>query len=135
MTHPQTGVRADMPRTGVLAGMIVGHLVADGPMQPQALSLAKGHDWRAKLLHAAIHGGAVALATRSVTLGLAETAAHATIDHAKRSGHLTTRQDQTLHILCKIAWWLAMTPDGASDGGASRRPVARRGNERAGRWS
>lgn len=111
-------------RTGVLAGMIVGHLVADGPMQPPALSLAKGYDWRAKLLHAAIHGGAVALATRSVTLGLAETAAHATIDHAKRSGHLTMQQDQALHIMCKVGWWLAMGLAATADTGVSESGVA-----------
>lgn len=87
-----------------LALLVAGHGVADGPLQPPALSIAKGHRWQALAAHAAVHGVAVALVTRRPLLGLAEAAAHAAIDRAKRRGRLTMAQDQALHILCKVAW-------------------------------
>lgn len=95
-------------RRRALAGMIIGHMVADGPLQPRGLSIAKGRYWSAKVFHGAVHGTSVGLATGSVALGLAETITHVAIDHAKRSGLLTTQQDQTFHVLCKFAWCLAM---------------------------
>lgn len=54
--------------------------------------------------HAAIHAGAVGLVTGSVTLALAEFAAHAVIDDAKCAGRIGFNTDQALHIACKALW-------------------------------
>lgn len=96
--------------------MLVGHALADYPLQGDFLAQAKNRNtalgaqfWPWALgSHALIHGGAVALATGSVGLGLAETILHAVIDEAKCSGHLTLNEDQAAHVLCKITWALAV---------------------------
>lgn len=54
--------------------------------------------------HAFTHGGAVALITGSVWLGLAETVAHFTIDYFKCMNKYTIHGDQLLHLVCKIVW-------------------------------
>lgn len=96
----------------VAALLIVGHFIADYPLQGEFLAKAKsrvagipGVPWyQALIAHAAIHGGAVGLATGSVALGAAETIVHAVIDDAKCRGRLSYDQDQALHVLCKAAW-------------------------------
>lgn len=60
--------------------------------------------------HALIHGGAVALATGSALLGVAETVAHWLIDYGKCNRHYGFHVDQFLHLGCKVVWalcWLA----------------------------
>lgn len=92
--------------------LLVGHVLADYPLQGEFLSQAKNRHtaigayfWRWALpSHALIHGGAVALATGSVLLGVAETCAHALIDFAKCEGWLSFDGDQLLHVACKVAW-------------------------------
>jgi hypothetical protein len=98
--------------------MLVGHALADYPLQGEFLATAKNRHtalgalfWRWALpAHALIHGGAVAaaawpaLGAAAVVLGLAEAIAHALIDAAKCSGRLSLHQDQLLHVACKIAW-------------------------------
>lgn len=94
--------------------MLIGHALADYPLQGDWLSKAKNHTlplvpgeaiWPSALIcHAAIHAGAVKLATGSWALAGCEFVAHAVIDHAKCAGKLTYNQDQTLHAACKVAW-------------------------------
>ena len=74
--------------------MLVGHALADYPLQGDFLARAKNHTapipgvpWVHGLFwHAVIHGGAVGLATGSAVLGVAETLVHMLIDHAKCAG-------------------------------------------------
>lgn len=64
----------------ILFWMIVGHAVADYPLQGDFLAKGKNHKqplpgvpwWICLLAHAMIHAGAVALATGSTVLGMAE---------------------------------------------------------------
>lgn len=93
--------------------MLAAHVIADFPLQPAALSVAKrpGGDpalpWPLALGgHSAIHAGAVAAITGSPWLGAAELAAHAGIDFAKGREWLGLKADQALHLLCKLAWAL-----------------------------
>lgn len=116
--------------------LLVGHALADYPLQGDFLARAKNHrapipgvPWQHGLLwHSVLHGGAVGLVTGSVWLGLLETAAHVWIDYAKSAGWfgwwvprepLTAKGDrvqqrafhidQALHVLCKILWVILYT--------------------------
>lgn len=97
-----------------LAWMLIGHAVADYPLQGDWLSKAKNPTldlvpgqiiWPMALLsHSAIHAGAVKLATGSWPFAAAEFVAHAVIDFSKCEGRLTYNQDQAAHIACKFCW-------------------------------
>lgn len=89
--------------------MLVGHAVADTYLQPGWLSqLKRDPELRIKLTALAVHGFAhcipVAVATRSPLLTLAEFVLHPLIDHLKARGWYGMYVDQTLHVLCKVAW-------------------------------
>jgi hypothetical protein len=96
--------------------LMVGHAVADYPLQGDFLARAKNHrlpvpgmPWQIALfMHALMHGGAVALITGSVALGVAETVVHMGIDWLKCEGRTGLTTDQLLHVACKIGWitWL-----------------------------
>lgn len=102
--------------------LMVGHAVADYPLQGDFLAKAKnranpipGVPWFHGLLpHAAIHGGAVGLVTGSVTLGIAEFVVHCFIDDAKCAGKFgrdpatSFNIDQALHVACKAVWVVAI---------------------------
>lgn len=97
-----------------LAWMLIGHALADYPLQGDWLSKAKNQTlnlvpgeaiWPGALIcHAMIHAGAVKLATGSWLLASAELIAHAAIDHTKCAGRLSYNQDQALHVACKVLW-------------------------------
>ncbi len=99
----------------LLLWMLIGHAAADYPLQGDWLSKAKNQTldlvpaeriWPGALLcHAAIHAGAVKLATGSWALAACEFVAHAAIDHTKCAGRLTYNQDQALHVACKVLWF------------------------------
>jgi hypothetical protein len=100
--------------------LVVGHAVADYPLQSDAMAIEKDRHSKTALqaavpwyywlsAHSVIHGGAVALITGSIWLGLAETAVHWVIDFAKCEGWTTIAQDQGLHVACK-ALWAALPP-------------------------
>lgn len=55
------------------------------------------------------HGGFVGIITGSVFLGIAETMMHWFIDDGKCRGVIDFNTDQTLHIVCKIAWAMVAT--------------------------
>lgn len=92
--------------------LMVGHAVADYPLQGDFLARGKNHTlpipgvpwWQCLGAHALIHGGAVALATGMPALGVAEALAHAVIDHLKCAGRLSFNQDQAAHVACKVLW-------------------------------
>lgn len=107
-----------MSAVEILAALVVGHCLADYPLQGDFLSRAKNHRspvegvpwWMALAAHSIIHGGIVWAVTGSLLLGVVETLLHAYIDWSKCEGLLDFRQDQLLHALCKImyvpTWWL-----------------------------
>jgi hypothetical protein len=101
-----------------LLWMLIGHAVADYPLQGDWLAKAK--NWQLKLVpgesiwvgamisHAAIHAGAVKLATGSWWLAGAEFFAHAVIDDMKCTGYLSYNEDQLLHVACKAIWFAVL---------------------------
>ncbi len=54
--------------------------------------------------HGLIHGGAVFLITGSLWLGVAEACFHTATDYAKCRNWITYSADQTIHIVCKVAY-------------------------------
>ena len=96
--------------------LLVGHAVADYPLQGEFLAKAKNRKnplpgvpfYHGLLPHAVIHGGAVGLVTGSVTLGVAEFAVHCLIDDAKCMGRISYDVDQALHVACKALWVAAI---------------------------
>lgn len=96
----------------LLFKLLAAHALCDFPLQGDYLAKGKnpwapipGSPWSILMLaHALIHGGAVAMLTGSVTLGCAETVAHAAIDIAKCRGLISYTTDQGAHVACKIAW-------------------------------
>jgi hypothetical protein len=98
----------------LLFWMLVGHALADYPLQGDFLAKGKNHKaplpgvswWVCLLAHAFIHAGAVALITRSTALGWCELVMHLVIDFGKCDGVFGFKVDQALHVVCKIAWAL-----------------------------
>lgn len=104
----------------VIFWLLVAHAVADYPLQSDWMAKAKNRHqplgyvpagqtpqaiWPWVLsAHAATHGGAVALATGSVELGIAEFVLHWLIDAAKCENLTGIHTDQMLHIACKVLW-------------------------------
>lgn len=92
--------------------LLVAHALCDFPLQGDYLSRTKNAvtgpaEWPISLAaHSLIQGGGVALVTGSVGLGLAEAVAHAVIDHLKCSNRFSYTVDQTLHVVCKLVWWV-----------------------------
>ena len=106
--------------------LLVGHMVGDFWAQGEAMARGKSRKfsmpgeagffppWPYWLsAHALIHGGAVALATQSVSLGVAEAVAHGVIDFGKCEGWYGFHTDQALHVVCKVAWCLLLGPTAA----------------------
>lgn len=92
--------------------LIVGHMIADYPLQGDFLARGKnrqnpipGVPWQHPLAaHCFIHAGFVFLFTGSLLISLAELVAHALIDDAKCAGKISYDTDQALHIACKALW-------------------------------
>ncbi|MCJ2055136.1 DUF3307 domain-containing protein [Methylobacterium sp. J-048] len=103
--------------------MLIGHAVADYPLQGDWLSKAKNPTLKlvpgetiwpgAMASHAGILAGAVWLATASPALAMSEFAAHFAIDVTKCRGRLTYNQNQLAHVGCKVVWALGMFLGGA----------------------
>ncbi len=106
-----------------LFGLLVGHFVADYPLQSDFMAREK-NPWSpvdpARVppgqkpnvfwpwvlsAHSAVHAGFVAWATNNVWLGLAEFVCHWVIDFTKCAGYTDVHQDQLMHVVCKLVWW------------------------------
>lgn len=92
--------------------LLAGHAICDYPLQGDFLARGKNHRapipgipwWQCLLAHALIHGGAVALVMHDVRFGVAEFACHSVIDFGKCEGWYGFNCDQSLHVVCKVAW-------------------------------
>lgn len=97
-----------------LLAMLMGHALADFPLQGQFLAEMKNRHakkparnplWvHCMTAHALIHAAFVWAITGSMTLGLAEFFAHWLIDFAKCEGWIDFDQDQALHWFCKFVY-------------------------------
>lgn len=90
--------------------MLLAHALADTVLQPRWIQLHKHRvdaprAWVYGLgAHGLIHGALVALITRSLWLGFAETLAHAAIDFGRGERWYGTWIDQGLHVASKALW-------------------------------
>jgi len=104
--------------------LIIGHVLADYPLQGQFLALAKNrHADSAALLgvleaprglwihaltaHSLIHCAAVWLISGSLLLGLVELVLHWLIDFARCEKKIGFTMDQLQHVGCKIVYAVA----------------------------
>lgn len=96
----------------LFAALLIGHVVADYPLQGDFLSRAKnrfnpqpGVPWYQALgAHVLIQAGVVWLITGIWWLGALELLCHAVIDDTKCRGAIGFDTDQILHVLCKAIW-------------------------------
>ena len=102
--------------------LLIGHVLADFVLQTDTMARAKDrHGEFAQTVsdsfppwyywlgaHALVHGGAVYVVTGSAVFGAIETILHAAIDIAKCERWIGFHQDQALHVLCKVAYCLAI---------------------------
>jgi hypothetical protein len=91
--------------------LVVGHFVADYPLQGDFLAKAKNANnpipgvpwWQAMIAHSGIHAGMVYFVTGFLFLAIFEWIMHFIIDNSKCDGIMTYNQDQFAHIFCKFA--------------------------------
>ncbi|MBJ9624568.1 DUF3307 domain-containing protein [Burkholderia multivorans] len=94
--------------------MLIGHALADYPLQGDFLARAKNHrapipgaPWYQALgAHALIHAGTVWAITGVWWMGVMELAAHGLIDYAKCDGKIDFNTDQIFHVVCKLSYVL-----------------------------
>ncbi|MEI7927310.1 MAG: DUF3307 domain-containing protein [Verrucomicrobiales bacterium] len=109
----------------ILFALLIGHALADYPLQGAFLAKAKDRHsdsgalfgeqrapkglWiHALTAHSLVHAGVVWLITSSFALALVELVLHWLIDLVKCEGWTGFHTDQMLHVLCKIAYAVAM---------------------------
>lgn len=103
----------------ILFTLIALHFLCDYPLQGEFIARWKNRNQYSKLVigipwyhlmtaHSFIHGGAVALATGELSLGIIEVFSHFIIDVLKCERYTDIHVDQTLHIGLKIGYvmWL-----------------------------
>lgn len=105
----------------VLFALLIGHAIADFPLQGEFLARAKNrhsdlsdvfqelpvpkHLWfHALTAHCLVHAGAVWLITGSVALGAIELCVHWAIDLAKCENRTSFTTDQILHVVTKVVF-------------------------------
>jgi hypothetical protein len=90
--------------------LLVGHALADYPLQGDFLAKAKFGTipgipgWYALATHSVIHAGFVLWFTDSVILAGVEFVAHYIIDTLKINNRINFMVDQALHIACKLGY-------------------------------
>lgn len=107
--------------------LLAGHAFADYPLQAGPMATCKCRHsvnpvqkdvpwfyWMTA--HSLIHGGLVGVIVHwfghsfdaAVLLGVLESLLHFIIDVGKCEKYYNIGADQTLHVLCKFAWWLLL---------------------------
>ena len=92
--------------------LLVGHALADYPLQGDFLAKAKQNHfgaigipgWYALAVHSTIHAGFVLWFTGIEELAAVEFVAHFIIDKLKINNRISFMVDQALHIACKLAY-------------------------------
>lgn len=92
--------------------LMIGHFLADYPLQGDFLSKAKNHKnpvpnvpwYQALFAHAALQAGAVWLITDNYWVAGAELVLHFVIDYLKCNDSLSFNEDQVAHTLCKAVY-------------------------------
>lgn len=98
--------------TMLLFYLLVGHALADYPLQGDFLARAKNRVtpvpgvpwWQAMTAHCLIHAGVVMWWTEVWWMAAAEFVVHFAVDDMKVRGKLTYNQDQMLHVVCKVLY-------------------------------
>ena len=108
----------------LLFALIIGHAVADYPLQGKFLAIRKNRHiksidytgdsppslWLYCLgAHSLVHAGAVWIITGNAVLAFAEFILHCLIDFAKCEKWTNFHIDQSLHIVCKAGYVFALT--------------------------
>ncbi len=105
----------------IFFALVIGHVLADYPLQGRFLSMAKNRHadvsclfggetpprgiWiHALTAHSLIQAGAVWWVTGSMALGLVELVLHWVIDFAKCENWMNFTVDQLLHVACKAGY-------------------------------
>jgi len=101
--------------------LMVGHAVSDFALQSESMARGKNRNrktepppgakyqptWHYWLTaHALVHGGAVAIVTGSLGLGIAETVVHWVTDFGKCENWYGIHTDQGIHVGSKVMWWM-----------------------------
>lgn len=107
----------------MLFALVIGHAIADYPLQGKFLAIRKnrhikpleygadvpGSIWVYCLsAHSLVHAAAVWIVTGSALFGFIEFVLHWIIDFAKCEKWTTFHQDQGLHLLSKVAYVVAI---------------------------
>ncbi|HSJ02807.1 MAG TPA: DUF3307 domain-containing protein [Verrucomicrobium sp.] len=102
----------------LLFALLIGHAIADYPLQGEYLALHKNRHYRGAgmsaqpqglwlhclLAHCLIHAGFVWLITGRVIFGVAELVLHFVLDAAKCERKINFHSDQILHGVCKMLY-------------------------------
>lgn len=94
----------------ILLLLIAAHIICDTALQDARMSASKRRNggeapWYIALAgHSIIHSAAVLLITGSLALAVVEFVAHWLIDYWKCEGRIDFKQDQFLHVMCKLAY-------------------------------
>lgn len=123
-----------------LSALVLAHYVTDFGLQSAAMAAGKAGqmpecdltqgDWL--VAHAAINAAGVWWVTRSVPAALFEFGMHYIIDCTKARGRLEYRQDQALHMACKVLIAI-MTRGDRENERDPHQPDGQRRQKRAGR--
>jgi hypothetical protein len=101
----------------ILLRLIWAWLLLDYALQGDFMARTKNHKYPDEkvpwvwpwLSHAFLQAGGVYLVTWSLTLSMIEFVAHAAIDYCKADERLTYSQDQSLHLICRIVYAIALS--------------------------
>jgi hypothetical protein len=96
----------------LLALLLVGHALADYPLQGDFLARAKNERapipgvpwWQAMTAHCVIHAGMVLMITAIWWLAALEFVIHFVTDRLKCRGQISFNTDQAIHVACKVMW-------------------------------
>ncbi len=111
----------------LLFALVIGHVLADYPLQGEYLALNKNRHYRPSNgmeqpkglwihclgAHCLIHAGIVWLITGRVLFGIIELVLHFIIDALKSEKKTTIHTDQILHVSCRIGYVAALMWDWA----------------------